>query len=133
VPHGAAFFDPGDIMSAIETFFSAWGMDSDADRLAAISTAYAAGGTYADPRSQGALTGAEAIAAYVNMFSANAPGWTAKVVKSDETAGSIRATVAFGGMGPDGKDMVQHGQYFADLEDGKITRMTGFVGTGAPE
>ena len=43
------------------------------------------------------------------MFSANAPGWTAKVVKTDEVGGAVRATVAFGGMGPDGKEMVQHG------------------------
>jgi len=120
-------------MSAVETFFSAWGMDNDADRLAAISGVYAGGGTYADPRSPSVLEGAEAIAAYVNMFSANAPGWTASVVKSDEIAGSVRATVAFGGKGPDGSEMVQHGQYFVDMDGDKITRMVGFVGTGAPE
>ena len=119
--------------AAIETFFSAWGMDSDAARAAAITRAYATNGTYADPRSQGTLTGAEAVAAYVNMFSANAPGWTATVVKSDAIAGVHRVTVAFGGKGPDGADMVQHGQYFADMIEGKITRMIGFVGTGAPE
>ena len=119
--------------NSVDTFFSAWGMDSDADRAAAISSAYAADGTYADPRSQGTLTGADAIATYVNMFSANAPGWTAKVVKSDEIAGSLRTTIAFGGTGPDGKEMVQHGQYFVDLDGDKITRMVGFVGTGAPE
>jgi len=117
----------------VELFFDAWGMTADADRLGAITNAFAANGTYADPRSQGTLTGADAIAAYVNMFSANALGWTAKVVKSDENGDSFRVTVAFGGMGPDGKDMVQHGQYFGDLKDAKITRMTGFVGTGAPE
>ncbi len=119
--------------SAVDTFFSAWGMDNDADRAAAIASVYASEGTYADPRSQDTLTGAEAIAVYVNMFSANAPGWTAEVVKADEVAGVVRATVAFGGMGPDGKEMVQHGQYVVDLEDGKIIRMIGFVGTGAPE
>lgn len=118
---------------AIDTFFNAWGMNSDADRAAAIASVYAAGGTYADPRSPEILTGADTIAGYVNMFSANAPGWTAKVVKSDEIAGVIRATVAFGGKGPDGSEIVQHGQYFADLAAGKITRMVGFVGTGAPE
>ncbi len=117
----------------IETFFSAWGMTDDAARADAIADAFASDGTYADPRSQGALSGAQAIAGYVNMFSANAPGWTAKVVNSDEIDGTHRATVAFGGLGPDGNEMVQHGQYFADLTDGKITRMVGFVGTGAPE
>ncbi|MGX9356867.1 nuclear transport factor 2 family protein [Roseobacteraceae bacterium S113] len=118
---------------ALTTFFDAWGMADAASRVAAISTAYAESGTYADPRSSGALNGTAAIADYVAMFSANAPGWTAKVVKSDEIAGMARATVAFGGMGPDGKEMVQHGQYFARIEGGKIAEMTGFVGTGAPE
>lgn len=117
----------------VETFFGAWGMDSDADRAAAIAGVYAENGSYADPRSPDMLTGAAAITAYVNMFSANAPGWTAKVVKSDEVAGMIRATIAFGGMGPDGTEMTQHGQYFTEITDGKITRMVGFVGTGAPE
>ena len=61
----------------VETFFDAWGMDDDAARAAAIAGVYASEGTYADPRSQDTLTGSEAIAGYVNMFSANAPGWTA--------------------------------------------------------
>jgi len=108
-------------------------MADDKARAVAIASVYAKDGTYADPRSDGSLTGLKAIAAYVNMFSANAPGWTAKVVKSDESAGLTRVTIAFGGMGPDGKEMVQHGQYFAELDGTKITRMVGFVGTGAPE
>lgn len=120
-------------MSAIETFFDSWGMPDDTARLDAISTAYAPSGTYADPRSPDVLTGPAAIASYVNMFSANAPGWTASVVKSDTIAGSHRVTVAFAGKGPDGSDMVQHGQYFVDMVKDQITRMTGFVGTGAPE
>ena len=119
--------------NSIDTFFDAWGMADDAARATAISSVYAADGTYADPRSDGILTGAEAIAAYVNMFSASAPGWTAKVVKSDDSAGVTRATVAFGGKGPDGQDMVQHGQYFVESDGAQITRMVGFVGTGAPE
>ena len=106
--------------------------DPDA-RTEAITAAFAPAGSYADPRSNGPLTGPSPIAEYVSMFSANAPGWTATVVKSDEIAGIIRATVAFGGKAPDGSDMVQHGQYFAELSDGKISRMVGFVGTGAPE
>jgi hypothetical protein len=36
-------------------------------------------------------------------------------------------------MGPDGKEMVQHGQYFADMDSDKIARMVGFVGIGEPE
>ncbi|MEM7471834.1 MAG: nuclear transport factor 2 family protein [Pseudomonadota bacterium] len=119
--------------TSVETFFSAWGMDDDAARADAIAASFAETGTYADPRSDGLLTGPAALATYVNMFSANAPGWTAKVVKSDEIAGTTRATVAFGGKGPDGAEMVQHGQYFVEVEAGKITRMVGFVGTGTPE
>lgn len=119
--------------ASIETFFDAWGMADDAARADAIASVYSDTGTYADPRNEGMLTGPVAISEYINMFSANAPGWTAKVVKSDETAGTVRATVAFGGKGTDGAEMVQHGQYFADLDAGKIARMVGFVGTGAPE
>jgi len=50
------------------------------------------------------------------------------VVAADATGDSHRATVAFGGMGPDGKEMVQHGQYFVDMDGDKITRMVGFPG-----
>jgi len=119
--------------ASITTFFDAWGMSDDTARLKAISAAFATDGTYADPRSPEALQGADAIAGYVNNFSASAPGWTATVVNHSSTGNSHRATVAFGGMGPDGKEMVQHGQYFADMDGAKITRMVGFVGMGAPE
>ena len=111
---------------SITTFFDAWGMADDAPRAEAIAAAFSENGTYADPRAPEPLQGAEAIAGYVNMFSAGAPGWTAKVV-------NVSSTVAFGGMGPDGKEMVQHGQYFADTEGDKITRMVRFFGTGVPE
>ncbi len=67
------------------------------------------------------------------MFSANAPGWSAKVIGSNTTAGMTRATVAFGGMGPDGSEMVQLGQYFVESDGDLISRMVGFVGTGAQE
>ncbi len=122
------------IMSdSITTFFDAWGMTDDAERLDAITAVYASDGTYADPRSPETLHGPDAIAGYVNMFSAGAPGWTAKVVNLSTIGTSHRATVAFGGMGPDGKEMVQLGQYFADMDGDKITRLVGFVGIGAPE
>ncbi|MEO1446809.1 MAG: hypothetical protein AAFV46_11375 [Cyanobacteria bacterium J06635_11] len=44
-----------------------------------------------------------------------------------------RATVAFGGVGADGKKMVQLGQYFVETDGELISRMVGFVGTGAQE
>ncbi len=118
---------------SITTFFDAWGMTDDAPRAEAIAASFTDEGSYADPRSPALLQGTAAIAEYVNMFAANAPGWTAKVVNLSSTGDSHRATVAFGGMGPDGKEMVQYGQYFADMNGDKIARMIGFVGTGAPE
>ncbi|MES9980721.1 MAG: hypothetical protein ABW107_18470 [Candidatus Thiodiazotropha sp. 6PLUC5] len=54
----------------------------------------------------------------------------AKVVKSDTTANATRVTVVFSGMGPDGNEQVQLGQYFIEKEGEKISRMVGFVGTG---
>ena len=115
----------------ITQFFAAWG-ETDADaRMASLSTVLAPSAQYADPRSNGVLVGTDAIAAYIGQFSANAPGWTAEPVKQDSVAGLVRATVAFGGKGPDGADMIQHGQYFAKIVDGHISEMTGFVGTGA--
>lgn len=119
---------------SIDTFFSAWSMAEDGLRAETIARAVAPGVTYADPRTEEPITGADALNAYVGAFSANAPGWRADVVRSDTIAGTARATVAFGGKGPDGAEMVQLGQYFVEFDDaGLITRMTGFVGTGAPE
>lgn len=68
------------------------------------------------------------------MFCVNAPDWTAKVVKSDTISDITRVTIASGGMGPQGKPMVQHGQYFVEMEKkGErelVSRMVGFAGTG---
>ena len=114
---------------ALDTFFAAWA-ETDADKRAAmIAEACSEGCTYSDPRSGARLTSGDAIADYVGMFSANAPGWTAKVETSDVVNGYIRAKVAFGGMGPDGSEMIQHGTYFAEANvDGKLTLIAGFVG-----
>ncbi len=116
---------------ALTTFFDAWGTAEPDARNAMIAQATSTDVTYSDPRSGARLAGQSAVAEYVGMFSANAPGWTAKVVSSDDVNGYIRAIVAFGGMGPDGSEMVQHGTYFCDVVDGKLTMMAGFVGTGA--
>ncbi|WP_136442931.1 nuclear transport factor 2 family protein [Pacificoceanicola onchidii] len=119
---------------SLETFFSAWS-ESDADQRAdKISASVAANAVYSDPRCPEPISGREALTEYTGAFSANAPGWTASVVKSDETAGLIRATIAFGGTGPDGSEMQQLGQYFVECDaDGLLAKITGFVGTGAPE
>ena len=119
--------------TSVETFFSAWGTADAAQRKTSIEAAVAADVRYADPRAPDLITGVEALSEYVGMFSSNAPGWTAKVVKSDTVSGMDRATVAFGGKGPDGSDMVQLGQYFVEFEGDRIARLVGFVGTGEPE
>lgn len=116
----------------VEKFFAAWGKDPSVTAQT-IAGVLAEDALYADPRSQGVMQGPEAVSKYVEMFGAQAPGWTATVVKKDRTADCIRATVAFGGPGPDGKQTVQHGQYFVDIDGTHITRMIGFVGTGGVE
>ena len=115
---------------AISTFFDAWQLESAQERLELISRAVTADVRYDDPRTPKTVNGIDALNEYVGMFSANAPGWSAKVIGSDSTAGMTRATVAFGGMGPDGAKMVQLGQYFVETDGDLICRMVGFVGTG---
>lgn len=115
----------------IASFFDAWKLEDAATRLTQIKSAVIGDISYDDPRTPDTIKGIDALSDYVGMFSANAPGWSATVIKSDTTAGMTRATVAFGGMGPDGKEMVQHGQYFVETDGNLITRMVGFVGTGA--
>lgn len=117
----------------IEAFFDAWGITDPAKQSSLIASVFSSDGTYADPRSNGLLSGPKAIADYVAMFAANAPGWTAQVVNADEIIGKFRVTVAFGGEGPDGSAMLQHGQYFVEQAEGKIIGMTGFAGVGATE
>ena len=121
-------------MQSIDAFFSAWAETDDATRMAVIAGASHADVRYLDPQAPDEIIGHQALNAYVGMFSANAPGWSAKVITSDSVGAYTRATVAFGGKGPDGKDMIQHGQYFVTLDaDGKIVQMVGFAGTGAPD
>lgn len=117
----------------VSLFFSAWQLASADARLASISDAVTPEVQYDDPRTQETIQGISALNDYVGLFSANAPGWSARVVDSSTTAGMIRATVAFGGKGPDGNDMTQYGQYFVETSGNRISRMVGFVGTGAQE
>lgn len=116
----------------ISMFFDAWQLESADERRAKIASAVTASVRYDDPRTTHTLEGIDALCDYVGMFSANAPGWSAKVIGNDTTAMMTRATVAFGGMGPEGKEMVQHGQYFVETEGDLISRMVGFAGTGSP-
>lgn len=114
----------------ISAFFDAWEVE-DADlRLSKIRSAVTEAIQYSDPRTPQPVIGISALSEYVGMFSANAPGWSAKVVKSDTIAGVTRVTVAFGGKGPDGSEQVQLGQYFVEQDGEQACRMVGFVGTG---
>lgn len=116
--------------TALDTFFSAWSETDESARKALIAASAGDSFTYSDPRSGARLQGIDAIAAYVGMFSANAPGWSAEVESSDGCNGYCRAVVAFGGPGPNGDKMVQQGTYFAELDDdGKLVVLAGFVGT----
>lgn len=118
---------------AISTFFDAWAIEEANDRLDIITSAVAKNIQYNDPRTPETITGIDALSDYVGMFSANAPGWSAKVVNSETTGSMSRVTIAFSGAGPDGIEKVQIGQYFVETEDGLISRMVGFVGTGEPQ
>ena len=114
----------------IATFFEAWQIEEAEARLAKINSAVTESIRYDDPRTPETLHGIEDLNDYVAMFSANAPGWSAKVVKSDTISSVTRVTVAFGGVGPDGSQQVQLGQYFVEKEGDLVSRMVGFVGTG---
>ena len=118
---------------SITTFFDSWALSDASERLAKIASSTTNGVKYDDPQTPNALTGVDALSEYVGMFSANAPGWSAKVVKNNVTNGVTLATVAFGGPGPDGTEKIQYGQYFVETEGDLISRIVGFVGTGAPE
>lgn len=121
-------------MSAvITTFFEAWALNDDNSRRAKLTASTSPDLQYADPRTPEMLTGIDAINDYIGKFSANAPGWTARVVNTDTTAGVTRATVSFSGtMGPEGKETTQLGQYYVEYTGDVIARMIGFVGTGTP-
>lgn len=116
----------------IDAFFGAWQIESRQERLKIIVDNVAPSFVYVDPRTPEPITSIDALCEYVGMFSANAPGWSAKVVISDTIAGLTRVTVAFGGKGPDGTEQLQLGQYFVESDGHLISRMIGFVGTGAP-
>lgn len=114
----------------ISTFFETWQITDANERHTKITSAVSNDIHYDDPRTSETIKGIDALSNYVGMFSANAPGWSAKVVKKDTIGGMTRATIAFSGMGADGVEKVQLGQYFVEKEGDLISRMVGFVGTG---
>ncbi len=114
----------------ITAFFDAWKIEDAELRLSKISSSVVETIRYSDPRTPQTVDGIAALNGYVGMFSANAPGWSAKVIKSDTIADVTRVTVAFSGMGADGSEQVQLGQYFVEKDGDLVSRMVGFVGTG---
>ncbi len=115
---------------AIETFFAAWGDPDAGTRAEALRGALSDPFYYADPRTPEPITGADALIAYVAMYTQYAPGATARVAALSETKGHYRATIAF--EMADGT--TQYGQYMIDLnDDGKAARLIGFAGLGEPE
>ena len=114
----------------VTQFFEAWQIEDGDNRLSQIKSSVTEGIQYSDPRTPETIKGIDALNTYVGMFSANAPGWSAKVVKSDTISSVTRVTVAFTGKGPDGSQQVQLGQYFVEKNNDLISRMVGFVGTG---
>lgn len=118
---------------AIANFFAAWQITDAEARLAQVKSAMATQFEYLDPRTSNAIKDLAKMNRYLGMFSANAPGWSAKLASSDTTGDVTRALVAFSGVGQDGKLQVQYGQYFVEHEGELISRMVGFVGTGKPE
>lgn len=116
----------------ISHFFDAWQLEDANARRSLLDSAVTTDIHYSDPRTPETLVGIEAVAHYLAMFSANAPGWTAKVVRRDTVASVTRVTVAFSGEGPDGSQLVQWGQYFVEQDGDLVSRMVGFVGTGEP-
>ena len=113
----------------LNTFFSAWGDPSPESRAEKSRAALASEFYYADPNAPDAITDFDAYLAYVKIYGDMMPDGSARVVGIAQHHGHARATVAFC---KDGTPM-QHGQYFADIKDGKITRLVGFAGLGEPE
>jgi len=114
---------------ALTTFFDAWSETDAKTRHGMIANATTDSFTYSDPRSGARLSGTDAVAEYVGMFSANAAGWTATTGDVTEVNGYLRASVIFSGKGPDGSEMSQTGLYFGDVDGkGRLTMLAGFVG-----
>lgn len=112
--------------NSIETFFGAWGSAG----AEAVADAFGDEVYYADPNTPEPIVTLSGLTDYVAMFATHMPGGAAKVVAISEHHGHARATVDFT---KDGAAMMR-GQYFADLDaNGRITRMVGFPGDGAPE
>jgi len=112
----------------ISLFFDAWGM-ADSDRMQALQDAAHPDLIYTDPNTAEPVVGLGAMDQYLAMFIQHMPGSAAKAVSVDTHFNYARVTVDFLMKGA----ATMRGQYFAELDDdGRISRMVGFIGTGDP-
>ncbi|KIC16962.1 hypothetical protein [Leisingera sp. ANG-Vp] len=114
---------------SLNTLFAAWGDPTPETRAAKTDAAIGPHFYYSDPNTPAPIESRGAYLDYIAQFAAMMPGASAQVVASSEHHGHVRATVDFL---KDGALMVR-GQYFADLEDGKVVRLIGFPGMGEPD
>lgn len=114
----------------LETLFSAWGDPTPEGRANKTDAALGPDFYYADPNTPEVVLGRDSYLAYITQFAAMMPGATAKVVAVSEHHGFARATVDF--ILKSG-DTMMRGQYFADINNGRITRLIGFTGMGEPD
>lgn len=114
---------------SLHILFSAWGDPSPETRAAKSDAALGPDFYYSDPNTPVPITTRDAYLHYLAQFSAMMPKGSAKIVAVSEHHGHARATVDFE---KDGKRMMR-GQYFADLQDGKVVRLIGFTGMGEPD
>ncbi len=114
---------------AITDFFTAWSVEDETARTAQLDSCLSDTVFYADPRTDAPVTDPTALKDYVGMFSKMAPGMPVTVANISKTLEFTRATVQFGAG-----DQAQLGQYIIEADAaGKLTRIIGFVGLGAPE
>lgn len=113
---------------SIHTLFSAWGDPSPDARATKTDAAIGTEFYYADPNAPAPIRGRDAYLAYIGQFGDMMPGASAEVVAVAEHNGHARATVDFL---KDGARMMR-GQYFADLDGGRVVRLIGFPGMGDP-
>ncbi len=111
-----------------QDLFAAWGATSPEAREKHSDAAISADIYYADPNAPDPVIGRDAYLAYIAHFSEMLPGGSAEVASVDGHHGHARVTVDFL---KDGEKMMR-GQYYADIADGRVTRLVGFPGTGEP-
>ena len=114
----------------IQTLFSAWGDPLADGRAAKTDAAIGPDFTYADPNTPEPLTGRDSYLAHIAQFGEMMPKASARVVALSQHTGFARASVEFLNAG--GQRMML-GQYFADMQNGKVTPLIGFSGTGEPD